>query len=64
MIHHETKSESTEAAMNYILWPGERFCDWLNIRDPDSRMLMRMFINLTIYGKVALSLVFISFNFA
>ncbi len=62
MIHHETRSDRLEAAMHYVLWPGDRFCDWLEVCDPDSRMLLRMFINLTIYGKVALSLVVMTFT--
>ena len=58
MMHYQTKLERLEFAMRLFLWPGEHFCNWLNIRDPDSRLLLRMFVNLTIYGKVALSLVF------
>ena len=60
MLHQETTSDRIEAAIRYFLWPGDRFCDWLDVREPDSRMLLRMFINLTVYGKVALSIVFLS----
>ena len=59
MIHQKTRSGDFESAAYYFLWPGERFCNWLDVRDQDSRMLLRMFVNLTVYGKVALSVVLI-----
>ncbi|MEM8936821.1 MAG: hypothetical protein AAGC77_10480 [Pseudomonadota bacterium] len=37
-----------------LLFPGEYVCDRLGIEDQDSRYLLRMFVNLTVYGKVAL----------
>ena len=36
-----------------FLLPGELVCDWLSIEDPDSRLLLRLFVNLSVYGKVA-----------
>ena len=59
MFYEETKSASVATAMRLFLWPGDRFCNWLNVRDQDSRMLLRMFVNLTVDSKVALSIVFI-----
>ena len=59
MLRQETKPDRLETALRCFLWPGDRFCDWLDVREPDSRMLLRMFINLTVYGKVALSIVFL-----
>ena len=59
MIHQDARHDKIEAAMRLFIWPGDRFCDFLDIRDPDSRLLLRMFVNLTVYGKVALSIVFV-----
>ena len=42
---------------SYFILPGEIFCDWVNVEDPESRMLLRMFVNLTVYGKIAVLLV-------
>ena len=36
-----------------FLLPDELVCDWLSIEDPDSRLLLRLFVNLSVYGKVA-----------
>ena len=58
MIQYQTMLDRLEFAMRVFLWPGEHFCNWLDVRDPDSRLLLRMFVNLSIYGKIALSLVF------
>ena len=54
MLHNTKKSKSpTMQLMDWMLWPGDAACDYLNIEDPDSRMLLRMFINLTVYAKIA-----------
>jgi hypothetical protein len=37
----------------WILKPGEYVCDWLQVHDPDSRLLLRLFVNLSIYAKLA-----------
>ncbi len=37
-----------------FLWPGETVCNFLNVEDPDSRMLFRIFVNLSVYGKITL----------
>lgn len=42
---------------NAFLFPGEYVCDRLNIKDQDSRYLLRMFINLTVYGKIAVLII-------
>lgn len=37
-----------------LLWPGNKICDLFNIpQDGDSRMLLRLWINLLIYTKFA-----------
>lgn len=46
----ETKPEDKD--LPWLLLPGEYVCDWLGVKDPDSRMLLRMFVNLSIYGKI------------
>ncbi|MCG8361019.1 MAG: hypothetical protein MI920_36135 [Kiloniellales bacterium] len=40
-------------AAEWVLKPGDVVCDWLGIMDPDSRMLFRLFINLSIYAKIS-----------
>ena len=42
-----------------LLAPGELVCDWLKVKDHDSRMLLRMFVNLSVYGKIAVILMLI-----
>lgn len=44
-------------AMKLLLWPGNALGKRLGIADPESRMLFRMFINLTVYGKVSVLIV-------
>lgn len=41
-----------------FLLPGDLVCDWLGVGDRDSRFLLRMFVNLSVYGHVAVMLVF------
>lgn len=35
-----------------ILFPGQWICDRFNIENDDSRMLLRLYLNLAIYAKV------------
>lgn len=44
----------TDKIASFILLPGQLFCDWFNIQDEESVILLRIFINLSIYGKVAI----------
>lgn len=46
----------TDRIASFILLPGQLFCDWLDIQDRESVILLRMFINLSIYGKLAILL--------
>lgn len=39
-----------------MLWPGNWVCDRLGVEEGESRFLLRMFVNLTVYGKVAVIL--------
>ena len=48
--------ENAHPTVPWILKPGELVCDWFGVTDPDSRMLLRMFVNLTIYSKITVSL--------
>ncbi len=46
---------------NHIPWllkPGEIVCNWFEVEDPDSRFLLRLFVNLTIYSKIGGSIAF------
>ncbi len=36
--------------MNWFLWPGDRVCDLLHLRDPDDRQAFRTFANIIIWG--------------
>ncbi|MEL7028845.1 MAG: hypothetical protein AAGL49_06415 [Pseudomonadota bacterium] len=38
----------------WVLYPGEVVCRWLRVEDEESKALLRMFVNLTVYGKLAL----------
>lgn len=40
-------------SMRLFVLPGEVVCNWLKVHDHDSRMLLRMFVNLAVYGKIA-----------
>ncbi len=43
-----------------LLLPGEFACDVLRVSDADSRVLVRMFLNLTVYGAFAVVSVLLS----
>ncbi len=45
--------------LNAFLAPGNLFCDLVGVEDQDSRFLLRMFVNLTVYGKAAVILLVI-----
>ena len=50
-----------ENKANHIPWllkPGEIVCNWFGVEDPDSRILLRMFVNLTLYSKIGGSIAF------
>ena len=42
-----------ERAARAFLLPGDMVCDWLKIRDEESRFLLRLFVNLAVYAKLA-----------
>lgn len=41
--------------MNWFLWPGERVCDLVGLRDPEDRQVLRMFANTIIWGAVVVA---------
>lgn len=45
-----------ERAGLLFLLPGDLVCDWLGVKDGESRFLLRMFVNLGVYGKIAILL--------
>jgi hypothetical protein len=38
--------------MRWILWPGEKICDLLRLRDAEDRLGFRMFANMIVWGMV------------
>lgn len=55
------RKPTIELIVNGLLWPGEAVRNLMNIQDPDSRVLFRMFINLSVYGKTSVLLTLILF---
>ena len=51
-------AEPKEAHVPWLLKPGEVVCDWFGVEDQDSRFLLRLFVNLTIYSKIGGSIAF------
>lgn len=48
----EDKLKQEHWALRLILFPGEWICDRFDVESTDSRMLLRMYLNLAIYAKV------------
>lgn len=42
-----------------LLYPGTLACDLFGVRDPDGRMILRMFVNLSVYSKLAVLIAFL-----
>ena len=42
-----------------LILPGNLVCDWFNIEQGEGRMLLRLFINLVIYCKIAVAFAFL-----
>lgn len=38
--------------MNWFLWPGNRLCDLLGLRDRDDRQAFRLFANMIFWSLV------------
>ncbi|MDD9908161.1 MAG: hypothetical protein OXR62_00560 [Ahrensia sp.] len=49
----QTRTSIPQKLAELFLWPGDAVCNLFNVEDPDSRMLLRMFVNLSVYGKVS-----------
>lgn len=41
-----------ERVAAFILTPGDKVCDMLKFEGDDSRLILRMFVNLTIFSKL------------
>lgn len=54
----QTRTPLSQRLAELVLWPGDAACNLLQINDPDSRMLFRMFINTSIYGKIGVIIIF------
>ena len=37
-----------------ILWPGNKICNFLGVEGEDHRLILRLFMNLLIYGALSL----------
>ena len=59
--HKNARVRTGERIAKAVLWPGEKVCDLLNIEGTESRMLFRMFINLSIYAKVVVIIALLAF---
>ena len=59
--HKNAQVPAGERIAKAVLWPGEKVCDLLNIEGPESRMLFRMFINLSIYAKIVVIIALLTF---
>ena len=51
-----TKTDKIAAV---ILWPGNRICDLLGVEGDDHRLILRLFMNLLIYGALSLTIMLI-----
>lgn len=38
--------------MNWFLWPGDRICDLLKLREQSDRQAFRTFANMIVWGVV------------
>ena len=54
LTHDLHRFRDREGLAAYVLMPGEIICTALGVKEPDSRMLLRMFVNLTVYAKLGL----------
>ena len=54
MAHAAHRSgDWTIRLVELFLWPGDAVCNLFEVEDADSRMLLRMFVNLSVYGKIS-----------
>lgn len=42
--------KTSDRIAHYLLWPGNKVCDLLNVQGDDHRLILRLFMNLLIYG--------------
>lgn len=50
---------TTDRIAAIILWPGNRICDLLGVEGDDHRLILRLFMNLLIYGALSLTIMLI-----
>lgn len=52
--HHTPPSRRPSLPERILLWPGNAVCDLFRVpKNADHRMLLRLWINLIIYTKIA-----------
>ena len=61
LSHDLHQFREREGVAAYVLMPGEIICSVLGVNDPDSRLILRMFVNLTIYAKLGLLAMMVMF---
>lgn len=52
--HNNKEPEQNGLLVRVLLWPGNALCNLLKIpQDSEQRMLLRLWINLVVYTKIA-----------
>ena len=64
-VYQHTQSSAPAVATpapqwaGWLIKPGDLICDWLKVEDADSRGLLRLFANLTLYAKISVAIAFL-----
>ena len=45
--------KTSDKIANVLLWPGNKICDLLGVEGEDHRLILRVFMNLLIYGVLS-----------
>ena len=56
-----TEEQGTEEKVPWVLFPGDWLALKMGAKDPESRILLRMFLNLAIYSKIAGTIIYFYF---
>lgn len=58
----DTGKAEVAPGMGWLLWPGEKLCDWLGLTRPDDRQGFRIFANMVIWGLVIVAAAVVAGN--
>jgi len=58
--HEPAVATDVPRSLAWLIKPGDIVCDWLKVEDADSRGLLRLFVNLTLYAKIAVAIAFLA----